>query len=216
MLMRIAAKLMLDNGAFSAWMASEKRGAAVVFAATYWRRFYEWVIWVLSRRPDAWFVIPDVINAGTQEQDALLRECPSELLPYGRPVWHMDEPVCRALQLIDRFGRICIGSTSEYRVIGSVDWRLRQDELWNAIISMFGSVPDTHMLRGLQCQLSAFDYPFTGADSTDRARNHNRLNCFGGMKPWAFKQSLDRWHNAHCPATWPPARLGQMELFAAE
>jgi hypothetical protein len=28
-------------------------------------------------------VIPDVIDAGTQEQDALIRECPAELLPFG-------------------------------------------------------------------------------------------------------------------------------------
>jgi hypothetical protein len=200
-LVTLAVILMIDNGAFSAW----KKG--VVLDDAYWRAFYEFVLtWLPRADPRSWFVIPDVIDAGTQGQDALIRECPAELLNRGAPVWHMDEPVSRLLRLIERHPRVCIGSTAEYVVVGSPTWRARMDEVWDAIVETFGDIPQVHMLRGMQCFLPTFDYPFTSADSTDLARNHNRLKRYRELHKWASIQKADRWDRlaARCPTSWVP------------
>jgi len=200
-------RFFIDNGAFSAW----KKG--VLLSADYWAAFYAWLPqWLAS--PTTWFVIPDEIDSGSQAQDALIRECPVELLPRGWPVWHMDEPISRLLALIERFGRVCIGSTAEYRVVGSVAWRLRMDEAFNAILASLGRVPPVHMLRGLQCLLPTFDYPFSSVDSTNIARNHNRMKKHGDLATWAIVQQTNRWDALNCPTTWPPPRLSQLSLIA--
>ena len=110
---------MLDNGAFSKW----KRGAA-----TNWPAFYDWCdVWL--HHATTWAIPPDVIDAPSQEQDALLNEW-----PHGKrqaaPVWHMDEPIYRLCRLVDDgWGRVCIGSTAEYAVVlsesGNAAWTKR-------------------------------------------------------------------------------------------
>lgn len=190
LVVRLAALVMFDNGAFSAW----RKG--IILDAAYWRDFFDFIArWLPPSAPGSWFVIPDVIDAGTQEQEALIRECPADLLPFGAPVWHMDEPISRLLALIDRFDRVCIGSTAEYRTIGSVAWRRRMDEAWGEIDQTFGAVPELHMLRGMQCLLPGYGYPFSTVDSTDLGRNHNRLKKrFGADRhAWALKAKADRW-----------------------
>ena len=201
---RIAASWFIDCGAFSAW----KQG--LVLDAAYWGAYYEFVRYWLSRGC-GWFVIPDVINAGSQLQDALLRECPADLKPFGAPVWHMDEPISRLLALVDEFSRVCIGSTAEYAVIGSPSWRERMDGVWNALTA-HPNTAEIHMLRGLQCELPTFDYPFDSVDSTHLARNHNRLNR--EHKLWAVKQFADRWDRLNCPTKWEPEkRMRQADLM---
>lgn len=209
-LVALAVILMIDNGAFSAW----KKG--IVLDAAYWRSFYAFVLqWLPLADPRSWFVIPDVIDAGTQEQDALIRECPAELINRGAPVWHMDEPISRLLRLIENHPRVCIGSTAEFAVVGSDAWRERMDEAWDAIVATFGSVPVVHMLRGLQCFLSTFDYPFASADSTDLARNHNRLQRYGEHRLWAIRQKADRWDRlaANNHTLWVPRDMRQRSIF---
>lgn len=202
----VSAIMMIDNGAFSAW----KKG--IVLDAEYWGRFYEFVRnWI---RPGDWFVIPDVIDAGTQEQDALIRECPADIAPFGVPVWHMDEPIGRLLSLIEKHGRVCMGSTAEYAVVGSASWRMRMDEAWDAIAATFGDIPWIHMLRGMQCLMPSFDYPFSSVDSTDLARNHNRLKRYGDDYLWAIKAKADRWDSLNCPTSWEPRRELWNELYS--
>lgn len=58
----------VDNGAFSAW-----RGGAPV---TDWSAYYGWVADVRRHPSFDWAVIPDVIDGGEAENDALLREWP--------------------------------------------------------------------------------------------------------------------------------------------
>ncbi len=202
-LINLASVLMIDNGAFSAW----KKG--LTLDREYWAAFYAFVaLWLILAPAGSWFVIPDVIDAGSQEQDALIRECPAELLPFGVPVWHMDEPISRLLALIERHGRVCIGSTAEFAVVGSPAWRERMDEAWNAIWTAFGRIPPVHMLRGMQCLLPTFDYPFSTVDSTDLARNHNRLKRYGEHYRWAVAQKANRWDAmaAKRELVWPPRR----------
>lgn len=208
----IARRVMIDNGAFSAW----RKG--LILDAAYWRAFWEFVaFWLPQCPPGSSFVIPDVIDAGTQEQDALIRECPPELLPWAWPVWHMDEPISRMLRLCEEFGRVCIGSTAEYAVVGSAEWRGRMDEAFDAQVATFGTLPETHMLRGLKCFVPSFDYPFARADSTDIARNHNRMKRLGERRMWGIVQKTNRWDAlaARAPTSWTPRGQRQLSLFAA-
>ena len=185
---------MLDNGAFSKW----KRGAV-----TDWPAYYDWADRWLNH-PTTWAVVPDVIDGGSQLQDALLREW-----PHGKrqaaPVWHMDEPLPRLLRLCEEeWSRVCIGSTAEYAVVLSDPWSRRMDEAWNALARAFGRTPPIHMLRGMQTV--GRRWPFASVDSTDIAQNHNRpQNTPRGM--------ADRWDAIQCPGAWTP-QPEQLELVA--
>ena len=93
-----------DNGAFS----FKTQGKPVD-----WAKYYAWLEPRLGH--PHWAIIPDVIDAGSQEQDALIREWPFG--QRGSPVWHMDEPIHRLLRLCDEWPRVCIGSTDQYSVV---------------------------------------------------------------------------------------------------
>ena len=188
----IGQSVMLDNGAFSAWKSGK---------ATNWEGFYKWCDPWLDC-PTTWAVIPDVIDAGTQEQDALLREWPHG--HKGAPVWHMDEPIARLLRLCDEWPRVCIGSTAEFAVVMSDAWCRKMDEVWNEISARHRRTPWVHMLRGMQ--LSGKQYPFASVDSTDIARNHNQPH----QSP---RKMADRWDGAQCPPRWEK-RPQQLELIA--
>ncbi len=178
---QIGQSVMLDNGAFSAWKIGR---------ATDWLAYYKWAErWLFY--PETWAVIPDVIDAGSQEQDGLIREWPHG--HKGAPVWHMDEPMHRLLRLCDEWPRVCIGSTAEYAVVLSPSWSRRMDEAWNEITKRHKFLPRVHMLRGMQ--LSGRHWPFASVDSTDVARNHNRpQNSPGKMAA--------KWDAQQCPGTW--------------
>jgi hypothetical protein len=188
----IGQSVMLDNGAFSAWKVGKP---------TNWPAYYEWADKWLDY-PTTWAVIPDVIDAGTQEQDALLREWPHG--HKGAPVWHMDEPVHRLLRLCDEWPKVCIGSTAEYATVLSEPWCRRMDEAWNEIAKRHKRLPWVHMLRGMQ--LSGKHWPFASVDSTDIARNHH-------LPHQSPRKMADRWDGAQCPGKWE-TRPEQMELIA--
>lgn len=172
---------MLDNGAFSAW----KRGYEPDWAA-----FYSWCDKWLSF-PTTWAVIPDVVDGGSQLQDALVKQWPFG--DRGAPVWHMDEPLDRLLRLVGEWPKTCIGSTAEYAVVGSERWHIRMTEIFNAIEQRNAKTPWLHMLRGMQ--MSGSIYPFASVDSTDIAQNHNRPQN-------TALDMADRWDAAQCPGEW--------------
>ena len=198
-----------DNGIFSAWQKG------VEFSDAYWQAYYDFCRrWCLDGRC-SWAVIPDPIGTGTQELDYFIREWPSDLRDHGVPVYHLDEPIHRAVALLERFGRLCVGATGEYRVILSPAFCERMDELFNAIHAAFGFIPPIHFFRGLQLLKPEWDWPITSADSTDIARNHNRLKRYGERHLWAVQQAAGRWDAmaANRSTAWPPERLSQPQLF---
>ncbi|MFC2248797.1 hypothetical protein ACETRX_04150 [Labrys portucalensis] len=187
---QIGQSVMLDNGAFSKWKAGRE---------TNWPAFYDWCDRWLDY-PTTWAVIPDVIDGGSQLQDALVKEWPFG--QKGAPVWHMDEPIGRLLKLTEEWPRVCIGSTAEYAVVLSPAWRRRMDEVWNALSTIHRRTPNIHMLRGMQ--LSGRHYPFASVDSTDVAQNHNR--------PQNTPRSMaDRWDAMQSPGRWV-APAEQLEI----
>jgi hypothetical protein len=189
---QIGQSVMLDNGAFSVWKRGHK---------TDWQSYYEWCDRWLDY-PTTWAVIPDVIDAGTQEQDALLREWPHG--DRGAPVWHMDEPVSRVLRLVDEWPLVCVGSTAEFRKVLSPEWTRKMDEMWNEIARRNKRLPRLHMLRGMQ--LSGMHWPFYSVDSTDIAQNHH-------LPHRSARAMADRWDAMQCPGTWS-IRPTQGELVA--
>lgn len=188
----VGQSVMLDNGAFTVWKSGRTPN---------WPAFYEWCAPWLDF-PTTWAIPPDVIDAPSQEQDALLNEWPHGKRQAG-PVWHMDEPISRLCRLVDDgWSRVCVGSTAEYAVVLAPAWCRRMDEAWNELAAVFQRTPAIHMLRGMQC--SGREWPFASVDSSDIARNYNRPQ----NSPRAM---ADRWDAVQCPARWT-IRIPQQEL----
>lgn len=187
---QIGQSVMLDNGAFSQWRSKKP---------TDWPSYYAWCDRWLDF-PTTWAVIPDVIDGGTQLQDALLREWPHG--HRGAPVWHMDEPLDRLLRLCDEWPKVCVGSTAEFAVVLSDPWCRRMDAAFNELAMRHRRMPWLHMLRGMK--LSGTHYPFASVDSTDIAQNHHQ--------PYhSARQMADRWDARNNPARWEQ-RPEQMDL----
>jgi hypothetical protein len=188
---QIGQSVMLDNGAFSQW----KRGAP-----TNWPAYYEWAEEWLSF-PTTWAVIPDVIDGGEAAQDVLIAQWPFG--KRGAPVWHMDEPIKRLVELCDAWPKVCIGSTSVYAEVLSDPWKDRMDGAFDEIAKRHHMFPWIHMLRGMNC--CGERWPFASVDSTDIGRNHNRPQN-------TPRKMADRWDAIQCPSTWRIAPK-QMELI---
>jgi hypothetical protein len=190
-----AQSVMLDNGAFSHFRKDQPKFE--------WSDYYAWCDTWLDY-PTTWAVIPDVIKAGSQEQDALIREWPHG--HRGAPVWHMDEPIDRMLRLLDEWPRVCIGSTEEYWRIKSPAWSRQMDATWDAISARHQKTPWVHMLRGMQ--LSSGPYPFASVDSTDIAQNHNRAQN-------TPRKMADRWDAIQPPPRWI-VEVEQLDMYGGE
>ena len=178
---QIGQSVMLDNGAFSKWKSGKH---------TDWPKYYDWCDQWLDY-PTTWAVIPDTIDGGSQEQDALIREWPHG--KRGAPVWHMDEPLHRLQSLCEDWPRVCVGSTAEYATVLSRSWCGRIDEMFNSLAVTFSRIPNLHMLRGMQ--LSGRQWPFASVDSTDIAQNHH-------LKHKCARSMADRWDALQTPARW--------------
>ena len=194
----IGQRVMLDNGAFSAWTRK---------AIPDWPRYYRWAErWL--RHPKTWAVIPDLIDAGDtrharyDENDALIEAWPHG--DRGAPVWHMHESLDRLVRLASQWPRVCIGSSRQYATLNTARWQGRMNEAMNAL--WFDGPPNAeiHMLRGLQ--FAGGIWPFASVDSTNIARNHNR-DQNTAAKMAAF------WATQHCPTTW--SRRPTQEEFHA-
>lgn len=187
---RYGQSVMLDNGAFTKWKSGKD---------TDWAAYYEWCDQWLDY-PTTWAVIPDDIEGDADVQDKLIEQWPHG--QRGAPVWHMHEPIDRALMLLDKWPRICFGSSAKYAVVGSVDWRKRIDCVFEEINKRHRRTPWIHMLRGMQCV--KWEYPFASVDSTDVARNH-------AQKRYGAADMVHRWDSMQCPPKWIKT---QEDLFA--
>lgn len=189
----VGQSVMLDNGAFSAWKAGKP--------ITDWKPYLAWADQWLDY-PTTWAVIPDVVQGGEDEQEALIAQWP--FAHRGAPVWHMHEHMDRLLRLLDEWPRVCIGSSDDYRDVLSPIWKLRMDEAWRQIDRRHRRTPWVHMLRGMQ--LVRHRWPFASVDSTDVARNHNRPQN-------TTTEMVERWDAGQCPPRFiDPGE--QMEMVA--
>ena len=188
----IGQSVMLDNGAFTAW----RKGTEID-----WNKYYSWSDKWLDC-PTTWAVIPDVVDGGPDQQDALIAQWPHGL--KGSPVWHMHEPIDRLVKLTEEWQKVCIGSSAEYSTVLSDFWCHRMDMAWNAVSKKHKRLPWIHMLRGMAC--SGKRWPFASVDSTDIARNHHLPH----KNP---RMMADKWDGQQCPSTWT-IQPEQMDLIA--
>jgi len=151
----------VDNGAFSAWRAGEPIAD--------WRPFYSWAADVAKHPSCDFVVIPDVIDGGEADNDALLAEWP--LGDVGVPVWHMHESLERLAALVGRYRRVALGSSGQFSTVGDAPW-------WGRIAEAMQTACDPegfprarlHGLRMLDPRVFS-RLPLASADSTNIARN---------------------------------------------
>lgn len=177
----IGQSVMLDNGAFSHWTKGRSPN---------WKDYYVWCETLLEYQT-TWAIIPDVIDGDESANDALLKQWPFG--DRGAPVWHMHESIDRLERLCADWPRVCIGSSGVYRTVGSPGWHGRLTKAMNRICGDGPPPVWLHMLRGMS--LAGGRYPFASLDSTDVARNHNRLQN-------SVTKLADRWDRAQCPSRW--------------
>lgn len=151
-----------DNGAFPAWKAGKP--------ITDWRPFYEWAARCKLIPNCDFVVVPDVIDGGEAENDALLAEWP---LPrwFGAPVWHMHESFDRLERLAAGWPRICIGSSGEFSKVGTARWWQRIGHAMRVVCNDDGQpLVKLHGLRMLDSRVFS-RLPLSSADSTNIGRN---------------------------------------------
>lgn len=163
--MEIAAEVcqsvVLDNGAFPAWI----KGVAYDFDG-----FAEWAAKWIKHPAVEWCVIPDRIDGKEADNDALLRDwgMPAAV---SVPVWHMHESVARLERLAADFPRVALGSSGEFKDVGTEAWWLRMADAMDAVCDDEGyPLVKLHGLRMLDPGVFS-KLPLSSADSTNVARN---------------------------------------------
>lgn len=114
----------LDNGAFSAWMSGNP--------VQDWSAYYAWVENVSRHAACDFAVIPDCIDGGEADNDALMREWPHGKF-IGVPVWHLHESMERLERMAADYPRIALGSSGEYTAVGTARWWTRMNEVMRVL-----------------------------------------------------------------------------------
>lgn len=164
--LNFAAAVGIDNGAFSAWMR------ALVIN---WCEFYEWLLGYYHHPKVAFFVIPDVVEGGESDNDALIRQVPRMFRDKAAPVWHLHESINRLVELCREWPRVCFGSSGEYAVIRTERWHRRMQEAFETIYCKYTFQTRVHGLRMLDGRVMG-NYPLATADSTNLACNVPKFN----------------------------------------
>lgn len=159
--LRYATEVALDNGAFSFWNNEEKPD---------WPGFYRRLEEVYDHVKLKFFVIPDVIVGGEEENDALIASMPSAFRDKAAPTWHLHESIERLVHLCEEWPRVCFGSSGQYRVIRTKLWHNRMVEAFEAIYEKRNLGTRIHGLRMLDGRVLG-NYPLDTADSTNLACN---------------------------------------------
>lgn len=188
----------LDNGAFSAWRSGEP--------VSDWSGYYEWVNGLRKHPAFDFAVIPDKIDGNENDNRALIREWPHGDF-IGAPVWHLHESLNFLAELIERFPRICLGSSGEFATVGNLKWWRRINDAMKVCCDDLGR-PKTkiHGLRMLWPQAFT-QIPLSSADSTNVARNIGIDSAWTGSylpptKAWRGMTIAERIEMHNSPATW--------------
>ncbi|KQN56757.1 hypothetical protein [Erwinia sp. Leaf53] len=153
----------LDNGAFTVWKAAGKNKID-------WSDYYAFVRRWMNHPGFDFAIIPDVIDGGEAENEALLDEWPHGEF-FGAPVWHMNESDERFVRLCNEYPRVAIGSCGEYDVRRPSLAVSRMKDLIRHVTDEYGQpVCKLHGLRMLN-PLIFTKLPLASADSTNVARN---------------------------------------------
>ncbi|EHA9093059.1 hypothetical protein ABP77_002604 [Salmonella enterica subsp. enterica serovar Telelkebir] len=158
-----AIKIAIDNGAFSHWRKNNTERSD-------WTGFYQWLMRFYHHEKTEFFVIPDVIEGGEEENDRLIRELPSIFREKAAPVWHLHESLERLVRLCEEWSRVCFGSSGQYAAIRTARWHRRMSEAFTEIYIKRQLRTKIHGLRMLDGRVLG-NYPLDTADSTNLACN---------------------------------------------
>ena len=158
-----------DNGAFSVW----KRGLKLDVPG-YLAWLHDW-----CKHPGFdWALIPDVIQGSSEENDALVEAWPNDI--RGVPVYHMHEPLDRAVRLAHTWPTVALGSSGEWSTPGTQGWWIRMAAIMEAVCDSDGRPPCRfHGLRMLNPKVFT-KLPLSSADSCNATRNCNAAWAPGG------------------------------------
>lgn len=196
----------LDNGAFGAW----RSGSPVED----WSPYYEWAAEWLAHPACDWAVIPDVVDGGEGDNDAL-----ADAWPLGRhagvPVYHLHESPDRLRRLCLEWPRVAIGSSGAWPTPNTDSWWARVGAVLVAAFPDGRPTAKLHGLRMLDPRVFA-RLPLASADSTNVARNIGIDSAWRGTYQPATKAArgvvlADRIEAEQSAAEWA---AGQAELFA--
>lgn len=166
----------LDNGAFTKW---KQAGGAPID----WSAYYPFVKRWMNHPGFDFAIIPDVIDGGEADNDALLAEWPLGKF-VGVPVWHMNESDDRFIRLCHEYPRVAIGSCGEYDVRSPTKAVLRLKDIIRQVLDEHGQpVTKLHGLRMLNKDIFT-KIPLASADSTNVAQNIGKdINWKGTYQP---------------------------------
>lgn len=171
----------LDNGAFTAWKAAGRNKID-------WADYYEFVARWKNHPGFDFAIIPDVIDDGEAENEALLDEWPHGNF-YGVPVWHMNESDERFIRLCNEYPRVAIGSCGGYDVKRPNLAVTRMKDLIRHVTDDYGQpIAKLHGLRMLNPQIFT-KLPLASADSTNVARNIGIDKAWSGAYAPASKET---------------------------
>lgn len=208
--MEVAQSFACDNGAFGAWRAGRPIAD--------WAPFYEWAGAMRLVPACDFAVIPDVVDGGEPDNDALIREWPHG--PFGAPVWHLDESLDRLARLAADWPRLCLGSSGEYAEIGTPGWWRRIAQAMEVLCDADGRPRvKLHGLRMLDVRVFS-RIPFASADSTNVARNIGIDSRWSGAysppdKAWRGKVIAARIEAVQAPARWTGSPQTEFSLEVA-
>lgn len=198
----------LDNGAFTHW----KRGGSINVA-----NYIDWVTHWHRHPAFDWAMIPDCVEGGEADNDALLRDWPLPI-SVSVPVWHLDESIERLVRLCADYPRVALGSSGRFSEPGELEWWGRMSEAMNELCGEDGRPPaKLHGLRMLNPTIFS-QLPLASADSTAVARNIG-LDCkwdtaaYAPRSPSVRALILADRIETHCSAaTWQRTNGVQMNF----
>jgi len=165
-----------------------------------------------------WAIIPDSIEGGEAENDARLRDWPSDI--RGVPVYHLHEDLGRLQRLIKAYRTVALGSSGQWSTPGSKDWWIRMAEVMDVACDDFGRpLASYHGLRMLDPRI--FEHlPLKSGDSTNAAVNCGSKSRFGMYVPSTPSQRAaviaDRIESAPAAAIWVRPPVQTETLFGVE
>lgn len=153
--------VVFDCGAYGAWVKGEP--------ILDWKPYYTFAEEWMDHPGFDWALIPDVIDGTEEENDALISEW--HLGEFsGTPIWHIHESLDRLKRLTDHWPRVALGSSGEFRTIGTKKWWHRMSEAMDVLCPSGRPLVKIHGLRMLDPFIFT-KFPFSSADSTNVARN---------------------------------------------
>lgn len=167
-IVNIKCKIVFDCGAFSDWNKDRKNHVTRDWDK-HWAEYYDKFVGPWFSRIE-WFIIPDDIEGGEEENNKLIAEVPPWLISKGVPVWHSEESIERFIMLCSLFPRVAIGCMGRQKSIRSKAWFERMTECFTEIYVKRNLPVKIHGLRMLDGRALS-QFPFDSDDSSSVATN---------------------------------------------